>query len=334
MSVFFQNITRVAIAARTMATVLCALLATMAAHAQTDAQLTQYWAMPTYYSPGAVGNSDYIRITAASRLQWVGIPKAPKEFLGLADSPFKVFGKRIGAGVVVMQESAGLYSTLNAALQGAFKLKVLKGELSIGLQFGLMSQSFKGTEAYIPDDDDYHEGTDDGIPRTDINGTAIDFGAGLVYTHKLFWASLSATHLTAPTITMKDKNEEEKQYEFNTARSYYFMAGGNIPIKNTLFEVQPSMLLKTDGTSFVGEATARLRYNKFLSGGVAYRLNDAVSLMIGAELKNFFLGYAYDYPTSKVSGGSSGSHEVFLRYNIKLNMGEKNKNKHKSIRIM
>ena len=57
--------------------------------------------MPTYYSPGAVGNSDYIRITAASRLQWVGIPKAPKEFLGLADSPFKVFGKRIGAGVKI-----------------------------------------------------------------------------------------------------------------------------------------------------------------------------------------------------------------------------------------
>ena len=97
MSVFFQNITKVAITARSMAIVLCALLATMAANAQTDAQLTQYWAMPTYYSPGAVGNSDYIRITAASRLQWVGIPKAPKEFLGLADSPFKVFGKRIGA---------------------------------------------------------------------------------------------------------------------------------------------------------------------------------------------------------------------------------------------
>ena len=84
MSVFFQNITKVAITARSMAIVLCALLATMAANAQTDAQLTQYWAMPTYYSPGAVGNSDYIRITAASRLQWVGIPKAPKEFLGLA----------------------------------------------------------------------------------------------------------------------------------------------------------------------------------------------------------------------------------------------------------
>ena len=62
--------------------------------------------------------------------------------------------------------------------------------------------------------------------------------------------------------------------------------------------------------------------------------NDAVSVMIGAELKNFFLGYSFDYPISNISKASSGSHEVFLRYNIKLDLSEKNKNKHKSIRIM
>ena len=309
-------------------------LVCLPAAAQTDAQFSQYYEVPTYYNPAAVGRTDFLSIHGGGRMQWVGVKNAPKSFLLSADMPFKVFGKRIGAGIVMGQESIGLYKTLTLDAQLGYKFKKWGGEFTAAVQLGMYDRSFKGTEVVLPDDDDYHEGTDDGIPRTDINGTAIDFGAGLVYTHKLFWASLSATHLTAPTITMKDKNEEEKQYEFNTARSYYFMAGGNIPIKNTLFEVQPSMLLKTDGTSFVGEATARLRYNKFLSGGVAYRLNDAVSLMIGAELKNFFLGYAYDYPTSKVSGGSSGSHEVFLRYNIKLNMGEKNKNKHKSIRIM
>lgn len=320
--------------ARAVAAMACLAVAAIHAHAQTDAQLTQYWAMPTYYSPGLVGNSDHIRITAASRMQWVGIPKAPKAFLAMADSPFKLFGKRVGAGVVIMQQSEGLYSTLNAALQAAWKKKLLKGELSIGVQLGLMSQSFRGSEAYIPDDDDYHESNDDGIPRTDINGNAIDFAAGVAYTHRLFWTSLSANHISAPTITMKDDSEQEKQYEFATSRIYYFMAGGNIPVKNTLFEVQPSLLLKTDGNIFTGEATARLRYNKFLSGGLGYRWNDAVSLMIGAELKNFFLGYCYDYPISQVAKASSGSHEVFLRYNIKLNLGDKNRNKHKSIRIM
>lgn len=334
MSDFFRHIAFLPIAARAAVIALCFALPALPARAQADAQLSQYWAMPTYYSPGHVGNSDFIRITGASRLQWLGIPKAPRAFIAMADSPFKLFGKRVGAGVVITQQSEGLYKSLNAALQAAWKMKLLKGELSIGLQLGLLSQSFQGSEAYIPDDDDYHESNDDGIPRTDINGNAIDFAAGLTYTHRLFWASLSATHINAPTITMKDENEQEKQYEFSTSRIYYFMAGGNIPVNNTLFEVQPSVLLKSDGNIFSGEATARLRYNKFLSGGLAYRWNDAVSLMVGAELKNFFLGYCYDYPISKIARASSGSHEVFLRYNIKLNLGEKNRNKHKSIRIM
>lgn len=319
---------------RLVALIVVAGAVPVAVSAQTDAQLTQYWAMPTYYNPGAVGNSDFIRVTAASRLQWVGIPRAPQAFLGLADSPFKLLGKRIGAGVVFMQETAGLYSTLNASAQLAYKIKFLKGELSIGAQVGIISETFKGTEVHNPDDDDYHEGNDDGIPTMDINGTSLDVGAGVFYTRKNFWASLSATHLTQPTITMKAESEQEKQYEFNTSRICYFMAGGNIPIKNTLFELQPSVLAKSDFTFFSAEATARVRYNKFISGGVAYRWNDAVSVMIGAEFKNFFLGYSYDYPISSISKASSGSHEVFLRYNVKLNMADKNKNKHKSIRIM
>lgn len=313
---------------------MCFLPAMM--KAQVDAQLTQYWAVPTYYNPGAVGTSDSIRITAASRIQWVGIPKAPQSFIGLADSPFKVFGKRVGAGVAIMQESAGLYSTLNASLQMAYKIKLFKGVLSIGLQFGLINQTFKGTDVYIPDDDDYHESSDDGIPTTDLTGTAFDMSAGLFYTHKWFWASISSTHLMQPTVTLQSDSEtsSENRYEFQTGRACYFMAGSNIPIKNTLFEIQPSVMAKTDFTFFSAEATARVRYNKFLSGGIGYRWNDAISVMIGAEYKSFFLGYSYDYPISNISKGSSGSHEVFLRYNVKLDLSDKNKNKHKSIRIM
>ena len=95
------------------------------------------------------------------------------------------------------------------------------------------------------------------------------------------------------------------------------------------------MLLRSDISKMVqAEVTARVRFNKFLSGGVAYRWKDAVSLQLGAEFKNFFLGYNYDYPLSAISKASSGSHEVLVGYNLKLNLAGKNKNKHKSIRIM
>ena len=56
--------------------------------------------------------------------------------------------------------------------------------------------------------------------------------------------------------------------------------------------------------------------------------------MVGAEFKNITVGYSYDYPLSNVSKGTSGSHEIFLGYKVKIYLREKNKNKHKSIRIM
>jgi hypothetical protein len=55
---------------------------------------------------------------------------------------------------------------------------------------------------------------------------------------------------------------------------------------------------------------------------------------LAAEIKNFYLGYSYDYATSAIHKASSGSHELFLGYSLKLNLSEKNRNRHKSIRIM
>ena len=326
----FNNIYGIILAA------LAAVLAAVDAHAQFDTQLTQYWAMPAYYNPAATGTTDYLHIGGGTRLQWIGIPKAPKAFLGGADMPVKLFGKRIGVGVIVQQESLGLFSNLNAGVQASYKVKLFKGTLSIGIQAGLFDQSFKGSEAYIPDGDEYHQTTDDGIPTNDLHGTAFDLAAGVWYTHKYFWAGVSATHLTQPTVSLNtDESTDDSGYETQAGRMLYFMAGGNIPVKNTLFEIQPSLLLRSDlGSMWQAEATARVRYNKFLSGGVAYRWKDAVSIQLGAEFKNFFVGYSYDYPLSAVSKASSGSHEVLVGYNLKLNLAGKNKNKHKSIRIM
>ena len=59
-----------------------------------------------------------------------------------------------------------------------------------------------------------------------------------------------------------------------------------------------------------------------------------MTVMIGAELKGVFLGYSFDYPLSNISKGTSGSHELWLGYNVKLNLKEVNKNKHRSIRLM
>ncbi len=312
--------------------VLFALLSGTVARAQADAQLSQYWAVPTYYNPAAAGNIDFIHISAGARLQWVGIRHAPYTFMAMADMPFKFFERRWGVGVQLQQESMGLYKSVHAGAQLAWKKKMLGGMLSVGVQPGMINQTFGG-QVIIPENDEAHNGADDAIPSGTVSGTAFDISGGVMFTHKHWWAAASVTHITAPTVTMKQGESEDKQYEFNIGRAYYFMAGGNIPIKNTLFELMPSMMFKTDLNFWQAEATARVRYNKFLSAGVGYRYKDALSVQVGAEFKNFFIGYNYDWPLTEIRV-SGGSHEVFVSYNVKLDMGEKNRNSHKSIRIM
>ncbi len=115
-----------------------------------------------------------LRIRGASRLQWVGIDNAPRTFLALAESPFNLAGKRLGAGLWVRQERLGLYDDLSLALQVSYKIRLAGGTLSIGVQPGVITEKFRGSEVFIPDDDNYHEETDEAIPRSDMSGTAFD----------------------------------------------------------------------------------------------------------------------------------------------------------------
>ncbi len=308
--------------------------------AQTDVQMSQYFEVPSYFNPAATGLEDRLRIHAGSRLQWIGIDNAPKLFMAPADMPVKLFGKRLGVGLTARQSSEGLFRNLTIGAQASYKVRLFKGELGVGIQLGYTNEVFKGSKVFLPDDDDYHEGDDDAIPTTDVSGGALDMGAGLWYTHRWFYVGIGGQHLNAPTIKFGDDlqtsegTDSEKRYEFQVRRTLYFTAGSNIPIKNTLFEVMPSMMFKTDLDFWRAELTGRIRYKKFLTAGIGYRHDDAVVAILGAEFKGFYIGYSYDYPISAINKASSGSHEITAGYSLKLDFSEKNKNKHKSIRIM
>lgn len=322
---------------RAIAVIVSVAALTPGVSAQGDVQLSQYWAVPTFFNPAATGATDFVNIRGGARLQWLGIKNAPQTFLLLADAPFMVGKKRIGVGLTMNQESLGLFSNLLISAQGSYKLKIWKGLLSIGVQAGYNNTRFKGSEVYIPDGDDYHQSGDQAIPTQDLSGNAFDLSAGLTYTHPLLTVGISGLHLLQPTIKLQMEGSEAsdtQQYETELTRTVYFTALSNIQIKNTLFELQPSLMLATDFGSFRAQASVIAKYNKFLWGGLGYSLNSGINIMLGAEFKNFFLGYAYEYPTSAIAKGSSGSHELLAGYRLKLDFSGKNKNKHRSIRIM
>lgn len=94
--------------------------------AQTEPVLTNYFRVPSFFNPAAAGDTDFIRLRAGSRMQWLGIDGAPRDFIVAADTPFRLFGQRFGTGAVMLQETIGLYSTLNVSAQLAYRRKIGK----------------------------------------------------------------------------------------------------------------------------------------------------------------------------------------------------------------
>ena len=98
--------------------------------------------------------------------------------------------------------------------------------------------------------------------------------------------------------------------------------------------MQPSVFLLTDLQSFHTDITARLEYNKMFNGGVSYRVNESVGILFGVKIGRFQAGYAYDFPITALGQATSGSHELCVRYSLKLKKTKTGKNRHKSVRIL
>jgi type IX secretion system PorP/SprF family membrane protein len=57
-------------------------------------------------------------------------------------------------------------------------------------------------------------------------------------------------------------------------------------------------------------------FDKFMLG-VSYRWSAALSAMVGFQVSDgLYVGYGYDRETTNLDNYNSGSHEIFLRYEI------------------
>ena len=317
---------------RILAAVTLTVMVTCAAWAQVDAAFSHQWLGKNYYNPAAAGEFNAIHLTVGSRMQWVDFSNAPMNFYVTADMPYKLLGQRLGAGVKAEYERIGLYTNTRIGAQMAYKRKIGKSMLSIGVQPGVFSQVFHRKKAHVSND--VTQSDNSVIPQQDVSGTAFDASAGIYFSHPKFWTSLAVTHVTSPEIRLKSSKTATQYNVFEVSRSYYFAAGSNIPINNTLFEIQPSGMYAMSNKAWTAQVATMVRYNRMLNIGVGYRYKDAVSAFIGVNLKDAYLGYCYDYPVSAISKATFGSHEVFVTYNVKLQNNEKNKNRQKGVRLM
>ena len=85
-----------------------------------------------------------------------------------------------------------------------------------------------------------------------------------------------------------------------------------------------------------GDITGRLVYTvdkKVMYVGLGYSPTNSVTLLVGGNVHGIMLGYSYEYYTRGISF-INGGHELFIGYQMDLNLVKKGKNKHQSVRIL
>lgn len=300
------------------------LAAVLPARAQYDVSFSHYWALEPFFNPASVGKQSKINAAIAYNTTLSGFENNPKTMYAAADMPFYFLKAYHGVGLQFLNDEIGLFSHKIFSIQYAYKHKLLGGVISAGVQIGMISEGFDGSELDLEDDDD------PAFPSSDVTGTGIDISAGLYYTHGNWYAGLSVLHATSPSIDIGDEQT------FSIDRTFYLTGGYNIRLRNPLLTVDPTVLVRTDGTAYRVDITGRLTYtrdSKVMYGGLSYSPTNSVTILLGGDFHGIRIGYSYEIYTSAVSIGN-GSHEVFVGYQTDINLGKKGRNKHLSVRLL
>ena len=292
--------------------------------AQQEPSFSHYWTMEPSFNPAAVGKESKINVTGAYAMTLTGFEHNPRTMYVAGDMPFMLLNKMHGVGLQMMNDQIGLFNHQRLVVQYAYKQRLFGGMLSVGVQVGLLSEKFKGSEL------DLEDTSDPAFSKTDDNGTALDLSAGLYFQHGPWYAGISILHATAPTIELGERSI------YNMSNVYYLTGGYNIRLHNPLLTIHPSMLVRYDGVTYRGDVTCRLKYthdNRVLYAGVGYSPTNSVTAFVGGLFHGVMLGYSYEIYTSALSFGN-GSHELFVGYQTELNLYKKGRNKHQSVRFL
>jgi len=292
--------------------------------AQYDPSFSHYWTMESAYNPAAVGKENKLNVVVAYNMSMTGFENNPRTMFATADMPFQLLGAMHGVGAKFVNDQIGLFSHNSFSVQYALKQRFFGGTLSIGVIGSLLSENFNGSKL------DLEESGDPAFTSSELTGSGFDLGAGLFYNRKNWYAGASVQHLMEPVVELGESNE------LTIARSYYFMAGGNIRLKNPFLTIHPSVMGRSDGVGYRADLTTRVKYTndkKVMYVGAGYSPSNSFTLYLGGDFHGVSLGYSYEVYTNGQSLGN-GSHELLVRYQTDINFFKKGRNKHQSVRLL
>lgn len=283
------------------------------ATAQQDPEYTHYMYNMNVINPAyATSAPSILNFGGLYRSQWVGSVGAPKTFTFFAHTPIN---NKIELGFSLISDDIGdgAKKESNFFADFAYVLQLNENhKLSLGIKAGVtvFETNFNGFEL------------ESGATSTDPafmqnrNTTFPNIGAGVFYFTDNFYLGLSAPNL----LSTKHLEERDGISRLGSENIHFFLTGGYVFQLTESLKFKPSFMTKAVSCSpvEVDISTNFLLYDR-LEFGLSYRFSHAISGLVNFKIvPNLRVGYAYDYTTSNLGNFNSGTHEIFLLFDLNL----------------
>ncbi len=281
--------------------------------AQQDPVYTQYMYNMSVINPAyATATEGVINLGALHRSQWVGAVGAPKTTTFFAHTPLS---DRIEVGVSVVHDEVGdgLVNEDNIYGDFAYVLQLNNTTfLSLGLKAGVTLFSTRFDNLQLNSGD---FSTDPAFAQN-ISETFPNLGAGAFLFSDNYYLGLSAPNF----FNNKHLDEENGVQRLGAENLHIFFTGGYVVNINRNIKFKPSFMARAVGGAPLSlDISANMLFNEKFEGGLSYRLDDAVSAMFNVRVTpNLRIGYAYDYTTTNLGDFNSGTHEIFVLFDLDL----------------
>jgi type IX secretion system PorP/SprF family membrane protein len=273
--------------------------------AQQDPQYTQYMYNTSMVNPAYAGSRGTLNVFGMYRTQWVGLDGAPKTANVSVSTPLGESG--LGLGVNFTNDRIGAMDENNISVDLSYAIDLNEDyKLAFGIKTTANLLNVDYTKLNI------HNPTDPNSSENIKNKFNPNIGAGLyMYSDKAYVGVSVPNFLTTDRYDDNDITTMRQKMHFYLMGGYVFELGRDVLFK-------PAALVKAvSGAPLQVDLTANFLFYEKFTLGAAYRWDASVSALTGFQVnENLFVGYAYDFDTTSLRHYDSGSHEIFLRFEL------------------
>ncbi|GIZ09150.1 membrane protein [Flavobacterium sp. UMI-01] len=273
--------------------------------AQQDSQYTHYMYNTMTINPAYAGSRGVTSIFGLHRTQWVGLDGAPVTNAVSIHSP--ILNSRVGVGLSFVNDKIGASDQNSISADVSYTIPTSETfDLSFGIKAtaDLLNVDYTKLDRYHTNDPKFQNNID--------NVFSPNIGAGLYLHSDKMYLGFSVPNFF--NVRHFDDNISDAVVE----RLHYYLIGGYVFDFSPNVKFKPAFLTKmVSGAPLQVDVSANVLLQEKVTLGLAWRWDAAATAMAGFQVSNgLFVGYSYDFETTKLANYNSGSHELFLRFEL------------------